>query len=232
MKQIIPIKKDIIFKTKIGEITNINLDKNYKVKDDLIDGYIDVYGTYKMTEASVLEEDFSYKVPFGVSVVKNIKKDTIKIEIDDFNYKFNKDVLSINIDLDFECEEYREEENDETMNTIVENNSHDNENEFDLESEINNNLQLNDNNVGINNNNVEVNNQEENINIEENINNITNIINNEEKYYTYKVYIVREGDTLETICNKYNVTLNDLSEYNETNNIKVGDKIIIPYINE
>lgn len=238
MKQIIPIKKDIIFKTKIGEITNINLDKNYKVKDDLIDGYIDVYGTYKMTEASVLEEEFSYKVPFGVSVVKNIKKDTVKIEIDDFNYKFNRDVLSINIDLNFECEEYREEKENEIVNNDIENTIKDNNTKFELENEIDsqieldNNIEVDDNNVGINNNNVEVNNQDENINIEENINNITNIINNEEKYYTYKVYIVREGDTLDTICNKYNVTLNDLSEYNETNNIKVGDKIIIPYINE
>ena len=68
--------------------------------------------------------------------------------------------------------------------------------------------------------------------LNENINNITNIINNENKYYTYKVYIVREGDTLETICSKYNVTPDDLKEYNNINEINVGDKIIIQQINE
>ena len=45
-----------IFKNKIGEITNINLEKKYKIKDDLIDGMINVYGTYKMTEASVFKD--------------------------------------------------------------------------------------------------------------------------------------------------------------------------------
>ena len=69
-------------------------------------------------------------------------------------------------------------------------------------------------------------------NIENNINNLTqNIINNENKYYTYKVYIVREGDTIDTICNKYNVKIEDLIDYNDIDNISIGDKVIIPYIN-
>ena len=72
----------------------------------------------------------------------------------------------------------------------------------------------------------------DNTNIENNINNLTqNIINNENKYYTYKVYIVRQGDTIENICSKYNVQIEDLLEYNDINNISLGDKIIIPYIN-
>lgn len=204
MKQIIPLKKDIIFKTKIGEITNINLEKKYKIKDDLIDGMINVYGTYKMTEASVLEEEFNYKIPFGVSISKNIKKDTINIEIEDFNYNFDKDVLSVDIDLNLECEEYIEEDINQD-NEAIEPLVVDNEEEINIKN---------------------------NMNIEENVNNITNIINNEENYYTYKVYIVREGDTIESISNKYNVTINDLEEYNNINNIKVNDKIIIPYINE
>ena len=72
-----------------------------------------------------------------------------------------------------------------------------------------------------------------NLNYVENDNEyITNIINNENKYYTYKVYIVREGDTIETICSKYNVNVNDIKEYNNINEINIGDKIIIPQINE
>ena len=70
------------------------------------------------------------------------------------------------------------------------------------------------------------------IDLNNNINNITNIINSENKYYTYKVYIVREGDTIETICSKYNIDINDIKEYNNINEINVGDKIIIPQINE
>ena len=49
MKEIIPIKKDIVFKTLIGEITSINLDLDYKIKEDLIDGNVILEGSYKKT---------------------------------------------------------------------------------------------------------------------------------------------------------------------------------------
>ena len=78
----------------------------------------------------------------------------------------------------------------------------------------------------------DINLEKNDIDLNSNINNITNIINNENKYYTYKVYIVREGDTIETICSKYNVNVNDIKEYNNINEINIGDKIIIPQINE
>ena len=205
MSEIIPIKKDILFKTTIGQITNINLDYDYKVKDSLIEGFLLVNGSYKMTEASVLEDEFSYKIPFGVSISKSIKKDTIKIEIDDFKYQINKDVLSLNIDLLFCCEE--ESENVEIINNEIKG-----ETIEDKEETIDN---LNEDDV-----------KENNLNI------ASKLINNEEKYYTYKIYIVRENDTVESICKKYNVTLNDISEYNDLTNLNIGDKIIIPYINE
>ena len=83
----------------------------------------------------------------------------------------------------------------------------------------------------LNNNEENINIKEENININ-NINNITNNIINEEIYHIYKVYIFREGDTLESICNKYNVDMDTLSQYNDLNNIKVGDKLIIPPLDE
>ena len=46
MKEIIPLKKDIIFKTKIGEITNISLEHDYKILDDLVEGEVNINGTY------------------------------------------------------------------------------------------------------------------------------------------------------------------------------------------
>lgn len=49
-------------------------------------------------------------------------------------------------------------------------------------------------------------------------------------FYKYKVYIMREEDTLESIMIKYNVKLSDIKEYNDIENLKVGDKIVIPCI--
>ena len=51
---------------------------------------------------------------------------------------------------------------------------------------------------------------------------------NTESYQSYTVYIFREGDTLETILTNYNVTKESLLDYNDLNELKVGDKIIIP----
>lgn len=49
-----------------------------------------------------------------------------------------------------------------------------------------------------------------------------------ETYQSYKVYIVREGDTLEAILEKYSITKEELESYNDLREMKLGDKIIIP----
>ena len=47
-------------------------------------------------------------------------------------------------------------------------------------------------------------------------------------YMTYRVYIVRENDTIESIIDKYNLTREELAKYNVLNNLNIGDKLIIP----
>ena len=223
MQEIIPLKKDIIFKTKIGEITNVDLDLDYKLKEETIIGNVLLSGTYKMTEASVLEEEYFYKIPFSVALSKRIKKDTIKIEIDDFKYTISKDVLNVKIDLDFSCEEEIENQNKKEEIQKIEEDDKLIEEYFE-----NNNIEDNTENE-----NISINKEEKEIDIDENINNITNnIINNDNHYYTYKVYMIRDGETLEDVCNKYDIKLEDIKEYNDIQNIKEGDKIIIPYSNE
>ena len=49
---------------------------------------------------------------------------------------------------------------------------------------------------------------------------------------TYHIYIMRENDTLESVLIKYKLTKEELSIYNDVENIKIGDKLIIPYIDE
>ena len=223
MNEIIPLKKDIIFKTWIGEITNITLDYDYKIDNDMVIGGVDVSGSYKMTEASVNYEEFLYTIPFSIALSKKIKEESLKIEIDDFKYKFNKDVLSVNIELLLSCEEMEEEVFN--MEEFFDKKDDDTDQiEF---VDINNNVKINDNNFEIEDKEFEI----KDNNIE--INNITNnIINEDKKYYKYKVYIVRQNDTIDSICNKYNVNINDIKEYNDISNINIGDKLIIPYVNE
>ena len=41
-----------------------------------------------------------------------------------------------------------------------------------------------------------------------------------------------EIDTIESVCTKYNTTQSLLGEYNDLSTVAIGDKIIIPDINE
>ncbi len=54
----------------------------------------------------------------------------------------------------------------------------------------------------------------------------------EDTYKTYKVYIIRENDNIETIIQKYSVEKEELEKYNNLSEIKLGDKIIIPITHE
>lgn len=47
-------------------------------------------------------------------------------------------------------------------------------------------------------------------------------------FVTYKIYIIKEGDGVENILKNYNVSRELLEEYNDLNDLKIGDKIIIP----
>mgnify|MGYP004645986659 FL=1 len=49
-----------------------------------------------------------------------------------------------------------------------------------------------------------------------------------ETYSTYSIYIVRENDSIENIMTKYNTTREQLEEYNDLSDMKIGSKIIIP----
>ena len=61
---------------------------------------------------------------------------------------------------------------------------------------------------------------------------INSIFNNssfsDEVYVTYNVFILRDGDTLDSIMDKYSITKEELEKYNDLSNLQLGDKIIIP----
>ena len=72
--------------------------------------------------------------------------------------------------------------------------------------------------------NITNNNEVENENINKNIFDTSS----EENYVTYRVYKVLDSDNLDTILSKYNITKEQLSDYNNIENINPGEKLIIP----
>lgn len=216
MKKVIPFTKTIPFETMIAEITDIEIKHNLEFNSKYdVSGNILVDGKYKMTDASQIEEDFHYELPFTINIDDRYNTDNAKIYIEDFYFEIiNEEDLKINVEIgikDLE-EEYREIENMEIEDEVLEIPFEKEEKIEKLEIEPLDNLE-----------------KELEVERPNNINTIFNTIDNkEETFKAYYVYIVRENDTIESIINKYKITKEELENYNDLNNIKLGTKIIIP----
>lgn len=57
---------------------------------------------------------------------------------------------------------------------------------------------------------------------------ISNVNKIQDGFVTYKVYKIKENETLESIVIKNKTTIDELKEYNDLNNLSINDKIIIP----
>ena len=240
MKQIIPFKKDLLFKTKVSEITSISLEHNYKINEDDIAGKFLITGDYKMTDGSIKREVFDFEIPFNITIDDSYKKDTVLVDIDNFYYKIvNNDTLEVNIDIYLDGE--KEIEKDIKFEDLVEEinkeekerkNIEDKDIEFstpERKEEIMDNKILDSNELE------SVQNINQDININDNTQKEFNIFSNvddSETYASYYIYIVKEEDTIDKILDSYKITKEELMPYNELENIKPGDKIIIPSKNE
>ena len=212
MKQIIPIQKELLFKTKVSEITSISLEHTLSLTDeDTISGSFKISGDYKMTEGSINKELFDFDLPIDITLTDKYEKESITIDIDNFYYEIvNNESLKVNIDIYIEGspkEESIEEEREDLleMPPLPETKIATEEDlEEDIKYEHPQNYSLN-----------------ENFNIFENI-------DNSDTYVTYHIYIVKENDTIDTIMERYKVTKEDLELYNNLEEIKPGTKLIIP----
>lgn len=252
MKQIIPFTKDITFKTKIGELVSISLDNDLTLKgEDLITGNFYLKGKYKMLKTSELEEEYSYKIPCDIAISDDYETYDATVDVDDFNYEIiNEEILRIKITLIIDNLTKKEEKvdnirleisNEKELNPQVEDNRCFDEESDEIEDieelkELEEFASMNyEHNLIENNNNMTII-KEETLDVDNKINindntSILSIVNEEETYATYSVYMVRENDSIETILEKYKISLLELSDYNDTSNIKEGMKLIIPNIN-
>lgn len=220
MKKVIPFKKDIIFNTNIGEIHSISLEHFIEKQEGYeIKGYFVVSGDYRITEASINIDPFEYKLPFDISIDKKYNVDDIEVDIDNFYYEVtNNKILSVNIELavdkleekeeeesrveevEEKIEDVREEMREETLEEVKEESGEDIKEEKETERCV----EPEEKTMGIFNS------------------------SETEGYKTYKIYLVKESDTLESIMENYSVTRESLEMYNDLSSIKLGDKLIIP----
>ena len=216
MKQIVPFKKELPFKTKVSEITSISLEREINVEEEgIITGVFHITGNYKMNEGSINRDEFSFDLPFDITLDPRYDISTVKADIDDFYYDvINNDTLSVNIDLFIEAE-YLPEDVTKEEDTIDEKAETEEIEEVRVEK-------------------IKVDDVKEETRDNDNItaSDLFSNLDDSETYTTYYVYIVKEEDTIDKILIKYGITKEAFEDYNDITNIKPGDKVIIPKTSE
>ena len=209
MKETIEFKKDIIFKTTIQEMIELNVTHEYKVLDDVIEGEFHVSGEYKMTEASVKHEEFLYNIPFAIALSERIKKESVNLLMDDYTYEIDKDILHLKMKLGMQYEEAEiESETKEEEITSIDEMLDGVEEEQEVISEEK---------------------DSEKEEVKEQIEEFSKKFNMPDNYITYKIHIMKSDETIDSIAMKYNVRIDDIKEYNKEEVYSIGDKIVIPY---
>lgn len=117
MHEIVSFEKEINFKNMINSITSISLEHTLSTSDKSnIKGDFIISGTYKMTAASQIENDFSYKIPVDIEIDKKYDLSNLIIDIDDFTYEvLSENILKVNIDLLLDKMELKKEESIEFL---------------------------------------------------------------------------------------------------------------------
>lgn len=250
MKKIIPFKKDIIFKTNIAEVTSISLEHNLQMeKDSLITGEFMISVEYKISDTSTNTESFHFNLPFDIHMDDHYDLSDCKVDIYDFYYEIVNDrVLLVNIEVSVNnlkeksvLEEVKRDVTDileekevaltreNVDNSIDEKEEQDTKLDLKKEPEQVEQKEPKETMEESREESIPVMNQT--VSASEKIASIfPDTFSSSETYATYKVYIVRENDTIEMVLQNYGITKEVLEQYNDLKEIKIGDKLIIPQL--
>lgn len=228
MNLTIPFTKDIKFSSNISEILSISLEHEHTVNELGVLGNFIVSGEYKTHEVSVNKENFEKVLPFSVDLTTKIDTDSLDFAIEDFTYELkDKNTLKVNIEYSIKANLLKEEvfesveDANETLEDMLDN--------IDLEEKEERNDEMIEEKMEEK---EDIEEQRDTVSEEEKETVISSTLEKEESFITYNIHIMQSNDTIDSICAKYNTNTSILEEYNDISKVSVGDKIIIPEINE
>ena len=222
MKKNISFEKKLEFPTMIGEVTSISLDHNLTfINQSNIEGNFLIKGTYKLTEASCIEENFEFNLPVEILLNEKLDINTSKIEIEDFYYEIeNEENLICYIDVLVEGVEEIIEEQQVIVEPPIEELTR--ECDGDVYNEKVNETTKIETLEQIEEKEIMKQEKEEVQSL------FSSLKDDEDTFATYSVYILRQEETIQTILEKYKITKEELEDYNDLSNITTGSKIIVP----
>ena len=226
-----PYTKEIAFDSKIAEICSISLEHELDCGETSIEGNFIVSGEFRSHEVSINKEAFLYKLPFSVDVTDKIVKESVDFEITDFTYEILGDnLLKVNIEFMVTADEIEEikEENEMVEEEEREEESQEKEEVREAEIEEIHQMFLEEQQEK------ETTEEMEDTRLDQQSEELIldTAGTTESEYVTYHIHIVSEEDTLESIVAMYQTDSDTLKRYNGVDTIAVGDKLLIPCLDE
>lgn len=203
MNKIYTLKKEILFKNNIYDILSLDIDKDLKINNNKVEGNFKLSGEYLIRESE--QDNFNIEIPYYTYIDDMYDSTDSSVDIDDFYYEIkDSNKLVINVDIIVKELSLKEERNDVSLDIDIIDSFNDTtetskEEKEEKEEKVDKELYVEENN------------------------------NNNNNFVTYKVYIVKENDTIEQIMEKYSISYDLLEKYNVINELNTGDKLIIPY---
>ena len=213
MKKKIDIKKKIEFASMIGEICSISLENHLNFKDaNSIDGCLTLLGSYKATSASQVEEDFHYDLPVDITLTEGVDFLEGSIEITDFYYDIVEDhSLLCHVEIMIEAPEVLEEDRECDGDSVE---------QKEIEIPHIDSVEPQ-----------EYADEERPMNVEkESSSSLFQVDETQETYGTFVVYVIQQNETINSIIEKYNTSIEELEKYNDIKDLSIGNKLIIPII--
>lgn len=227
MKSIVPYTKEIQFESKLAEICSISLEHEMSINDSEIEGNFIVSGEYKSHEVSVNKESFFYKLPFSVDVTDNIIKESIDFEITDFTYDI-VDEDKLRVDIEFSVTAMEEEKVELDREALVD---EVNELFFEEKEDTLDDVIINEE-IALSKETIDYIDDDTRLDQESADLILNSASNKDDEYTTYFIHLVKPGDTIESIVATYKTDISIIKKYNMIDSINVGDKIIIPSLDE